>query len=91
MKIEDILNALPSKEDIANALSGQTRNNTGGDLLTALGIFGTGLLLGAGLAFLLAPTTGQQLRHDLAEKIGDVGHKLARSEEGSIGRPADAA
>ncbi len=91
MKIEDILNNLPSKEEIVNALGVQTRNNTGGDLLTALGIFGTGLLIGAGIAFLLAPTTGQQLRHDLAEKIGEVGHKLASSEEGAVGRPADAA
>ena len=56
---------------------------------TALGIFGTGMLLGAGLAFLLAPTTGQQLRRNLAEKLNEVGQKLDRSKEASTAAPAD--
>lgn len=79
MKIEDILNGLPSKEELANALSGQTRN-TGGDLRPALGIFGAGMLLGAGLAFLFAPTSGQQSRH---ERVSGVGHKLAEGDKAS--------
>jgi hypothetical protein len=75
MKIEDILRNLPSRDDIASVISGQTRN-ADIDIPTALGVFGAGLLLGAGLALLFAPKPGDQLRHDLAEKLDDVRHKL---------------
>ncbi len=82
MKIEDILSSLPSKEEIADALAGRT-HNTGGDVLTALGIFGTGMLLGAGLALLLTPKSGQDLRRDLVERLNEVGHKLGNGGEES--------
>jgi hypothetical protein len=88
MKIDDILNSLPSKEELANAVGGQTRN-AGGDLLPALGIFGAGLLLGAGLAFLFAPSSGRQLRHDLAERVGGFGHTLAEGDQVSTDGPAE--
>ena len=74
MTIEDILDNLPTREDIANAIAGQTRN-AGGDMFTALGIFGAGMLLGAGLALLLAPKTGQELREELAETFSGAGPK----------------
>ena len=79
MKVDDILNALPSKEDIAAAVGMQARSSASGDLLTVLGIFGTGIILGAGLALLFAPKAGDEMRRDIAEKVGEVGKRLQAS------------
>ena len=76
MKIEDILRALPSKEDIASAVGLEARSSTTGDMFTAFAIFGTGMILGAGLALLFAPKAGQEIRHDIAEKVGEIGEHL---------------
>ena len=76
MKIEDILQALPSKEDIASAVGLQARTSMGGDALAAFAIFGTGMILGAGLALLFAPKAGHETRNDIAEKVGELGEYL---------------
>ena len=76
MTIEDILQALPSKEDIARAVGLEARTSPTGDMLTAFGIFGAGIILGAGLALLFAPKTGHEIRHDIAEKVGEIGEHL---------------
>ena len=76
MNIEDILNALPSKEDIATAVGLQPRASTSGEVLTALGIFGTGMFLGAGLALLFAPKSGHEIRRDIAETVSEIGEHL---------------
>ena len=76
MKIEDILAALPSREDIAGAIGLEARTSTTGDMLTAFGVFGTGMILGAGLGLLLAPKAGHEIRHDIAEKVGEISAHL---------------
>ena len=76
MNIEDILQALPSKKDIASAVGLEARASTTGDMLTAFGIFGTGMILGAGLALLFAPKAGNEIRDDIAEKVGEIGEHL---------------
>ena len=76
MNIEDILNALPSREDIAAAVGRQPQASATMDILTAVGFLGTGMILGAGLALLFAPKAGHEIRHDLAEKIGEIGEHL---------------
>ncbi len=76
MKIEDILQALPSKEDIASAIGLEARSSATGDLLNAFGVFGAGMMLGAGLALLFAPKAGHEIRQDIAEKVGELGEHL---------------
>lgn len=76
MIIEEILQALPSKEDITKALGRETRSSASGDILAAFGIFGTGMMLGVGLALLFAPKAGHEIRRDLAEKVGEIGEHL---------------
>lgn len=76
MQIEDLLAALPSKADIANAVGLETRPSATGEMLAAFGIFGTGMILGAGLALLFAPKAGHEIRHDIAEKVGEIGEHL---------------
>jgi hypothetical protein len=76
MKIEDILQAVPSKEDIASAVGLKAQSSVTGDMLAAFGIFGTGMILGAGLALLFAPKAGHEIRHDIAGKVGKIGEHL---------------
>ena len=76
MTIDDILAALPSKEDIASAVGLEARRSPSGDMLAAFAIFGTGMILGAGLALLFAPKAGHEVRHDIAEKVGATGEHL---------------
>ncbi len=88
MKIEDILQALPSKEDIANAVGLEARASTSGDAFTAVAIFGAGIILGAGLALLFAPKPGHEIRHDLAEKVGEMSEHF-RTQVPRPGVPAN--
>jgi hypothetical protein len=93
MKIEDMLQALPSREDIATAIGLRARASTAGDMFTAFGIFGTGMMLGAGLALLFAPKAGRQIRQDIAEKVGEIGGHFrvqAPQPASTSGNPLDA-
>ncbi len=83
MKLEDILNALPTREELAQTLRMQaTKSDTGGDMFAAFSIFGAGLLLGAGLALLFAPKPGSELRQDLADKMGEVNERFGLHTNG---------
>ena len=44
-------------------------------VLPALGIFGAGLLVGAGVGLMFAPKRGEELRHDMSERL-----RLSRRE-----------
>ncbi|MFN2427296.1 MAG: YtxH domain-containing protein [Candidatus Binatia bacterium] len=69
MSFEDLLQALPSKNDLASAVGMQRRHTMAQDVASTLGLFGTGMLVGAGLALLFAPKPGQEMRKELAEKV----------------------
>jgi gas vesicle protein len=77
MNIEELLESLPSREDIASAVGFQRRGLIGGntDILPMLGVFGTGMLFGAGLALLFSPKTGSELRRNLSEKAHEWGEQ----------------
>lgn len=69
MTLDDLLQALPSRNDLAGAVGLQTRHTMAQDAASVLGLFGTGMMVGAGLALLFAPKPGQELRKDLADKV----------------------
>src|SRR6185369_1941970 len=77
MNIEELLQNLPSRDDIVNAIGLDRRSSQysigSQDLLPALGIFGTGMLFGAGLAQLFAPKSGAQVRQDISDKVQELG------------------
>ena len=67
MKLQDIKNL--DKDDVLGLLGLETRHSNSNRLLTALGTFGVGLLVGAAVALLWAPKAGSELRQDLRSKL----------------------
>lgn len=79
---------LPSADDILRAF-GARRAPRGTDALSTVALFGAGLLVGAGLALLLAPVSGEELREqinertdDLRKKASEIGANLRAEAEG---------
>ena len=46
------------------------------DLVSGISLFAAGLLVGAGLGLLFAPSSGERLRSDLSERIGGLRERL---------------
>jgi hypothetical protein len=67
MKLQDIRNM--DKNDFLGILGLETRSSLSHQLLGTLATFGVGLLVGAGVALLLAPKAGSELRHALRAKL----------------------
>lgn len=61
------------------------------DLVAGTSLFAAGLLVGAGLGLLFAPSSGERLRRELSERAGDLRarleHGLASDQGGSPGQP----
>jgi gas vesicle protein len=67
MKLRDLKEM--DKDDFLGLVGLQSKRSLTSELLGALGTFGIGLLVGAGVALLLAPKPGRELRHDLRAKL----------------------
>jgi hypothetical protein len=65
-----------SADDILSAFGLQRADSTGTYVLPALGLFGIGVIVGAGLGMLFAPKAGSDLRHTIADKASDLGRKV---------------
>ena len=77
MKLQDIKNM--DKDDFLGILGLESKHSFTNQLLGTLGTFGIGLLVGAGVALLLAPKAGSELRHDLRAKL----HRDGKSADAS--------
>ena len=67
MKLSDISDL--SKDDILSALGLATKQSASQRVVSTLGLFGLGAIVGAGIALLLAPSSGEDLRGDLGRRI----------------------
>lgn len=65
-----------SRDDLLGALGLQTRRSAASYLLPALGMFGVGIVAGAGLGMLFAPRTGREIRREIGTKVSGVTSKL---------------
>lgn len=65
-----------SRDDILCSLGLQTRRSPAAYVLPALGMFGVGLLAGAGLGMLFAPRTGREIRRELGTRVSGMTTKL---------------
>ena len=70
-----------NREDILNSLGLQSIPERSDTILPAMGIFGAGILVGAGLGMLFAPKPGRELRDDLRRNAGDLGENLKHKAE----------
>lgn len=73
--MKDFASNLPSAEELIRLL--QRSNGHNRDLVPSLALFGAGLLVGAGLALLLAPSSGAELRENLSEQLGSLRERAA--------------
>jgi len=78
MKIRDLTDM--DKDDILGALGLQTRTTTTSWLFGTLGLFGLGMVVGAGVALMLAPKPGAELRRDLEGRIKTVRERIGNGQ-----------
>jgi hypothetical protein len=67
MKLQDLKDM--DKDDFLGLIGLESKRTFTSELLGTLGTFGIGLLVGAGVALLLAPKPGRELRGDIRAKI----------------------
>jgi hypothetical protein len=93
MKLQDITRARAhmDKDAVLGMLGLEARRSHSNRLLTTLGTFGIGLLVGAGVGLLLAPKTGTALRQELRAKLRRDGKGDAVGANGSDGATAGSA
>jgi uncharacterized membrane protein YebE (DUF533 family) len=61
------------KKELLSKLGLETKPSIGNMLVSALGPFGAGMLVGAGVALLLAPKSGRELRENIRDKVNHDG------------------
>ena len=74
------------KDDILDMLGLETKRSTSAWMAGTLGTFGIGLLVGAGIALMLAPKAGRELREDLRDKLRRSSQDLDEPIGGVPGR-----
>jgi gas vesicle protein len=84
MKLRDLTEF--DREDILGALGLQTRSSTASWLFGSLGLFGLGIVVGAGVALVLAPKTGSELRRDIEGRLKTVRERIGNGQtlEGNV-------
>jgi gas vesicle protein len=86
MKFSDVSDL--SKEDVLSALGLSIKPSTSERVFGSLGLIGLGAVVGAGVALLLAPSSGQELRADLGDKIRRYTPDVAKGIGDRNGREA---
>ena len=74
------------KDDLLNLIGLQTRRTAADWILPTLGIFGVGVLVGAGVGLLLAPKPGRELREDLRSRLQGTADEIGSQLSGVQGR-----
>lgn len=82
----DITKSLPSTEELLRAI-GLQRSRNGNDLLGGVAVFGAGMLVGAGLALLFAPSSGAEVREQLGSRLEDIKDRTVQAA-GEVGKAA---
>jgi gas vesicle protein len=78
MKLSDLRNL--SKDDLLEML-GLEERHTGTKVASGIGLFAAGIAVGAGLAMLFAPSSGEQARREVGERASDLGQRLSEKLE----------
>jgi hypothetical protein len=75
---------LPSAEEIIRALGLHARRGNGSELVPSVALFGAGLLVGAGLALLFAPSSGRELREEIGERASELRDRAASAVDSAV-------
>ena len=67
MNLKDVRNL--DKDELLGLLGLERKPSPAAGLAAALGTFGVGLLVGAGIALILAPKPGHELRQELRDRL----------------------
>jgi hypothetical protein len=84
MNLKDLKNL--DKDEILGMLGLETKSSAGGWVAGTLGTFGLGLLVGAGIALMLAPKPGRELRGDIRDRLRRAPEDLSETVAGLTGR-----
>lgn len=77
MTLHEIADRAPRTRDLLDVLPRVPSHRRGGDVTLLVTAFGTGMLLGAGLALLFAPTSGRKARRRIADRFqGEEGRRI---------------
>ncbi len=81
--VKDRLDAMRglSSEDILAALGLQRKQSPLDALFPAIGIFAAGLAVGTGVALLLAPKSGREMRREIKGKATEFSHRIGESAD----------
>jgi hypothetical protein len=74
---KDLTRNMPSADDLIRAVGLSSRTHNGNDIVPSIALFGAGLLVGAGLALLFAPSSGRELREGLGERAAELRERAA--------------
>ncbi|HEY8517650.1 MAG TPA: YtxH domain-containing protein [Candidatus Binatia bacterium] len=80
MHAMELSKSLPSAEELLRAI-GLQRTRTTSDFVGSMALFGAGMLVGAGLALLFAPSSGAEMREQLGSRLGSVREQLGEKAE----------
>jgi|SwirhisoilCB1_FD_contig_101_1086550_length_1356_multi_6_in_0_out_0_4 gas vesicle protein len=84
MNLKDLKNM--DKDDLLGLLGLESKSSTGAWLAGTMGTFGVGLLVGAGIALMLAPKPGRELREDLRERLRRAPNDASEAISSAVGR-----
>jgi hypothetical protein len=79
--MKDLASNLPSTEEIIRALGLHNRSAGSHDVMPSVALFGAGILVGAGLALLFAPTSGRELREGISQRAADLSERASEAVE----------
>ena len=84
MEIGKLAGSVPAAEDIIRALGLNQRRNGSSEIVPSLALFGAGLLVGAGLALLLAPTSGRELREEITDRANELRERVGAAASSEL-------
>jgi len=88
MNLKDLKNL--DKDEILGLLGLETKQSTGSWLAGTLTTFGIGMLVGAGVALMVAPKAGRELRGDIRDRLRRAPDDLSEAVGGVVGRETTA-
>lgn len=84
MNLKDLKNL--DKDDLLGMMGLEQKGSTAGWLAGTLGTFGIGMLVGAGIALILAPKPGRELREDIRDRLRRAPNDASEAISSAVGR-----